>query len=233
MNQAVNQEAPVEATEYVLVIPRTELKAQGIDFSGVQEVDINKFNSMNFGFLPRDLIDDKSDTSIEIGKLLPQVLPYFIIRDAKGRILSYNRKGKEKGLLGKNSIGVGGHIDLTDSLRPEVLDINEPVALSLAHSTDIKEIIQSGLKRELAEEVGLVVLKNIDFDYIIAIDTDKTSNVHIALVATIYVYSFDELTPNPEEFLETKYLTFEELLERSKEVEYEPWSQMLIDHYNK
>lgn len=233
MNQAVNSEVLVEAPEYVLVIPRTELKAQGIDFSGVQEVDINKFNPESFGFLPRDLIDDKSDTSIEIGKLLPQVLPYFIIKDAEGRILSYNRKGKEKGLLGKNSIGVGGHIDLTDSLRPEVLDINEPVALSLAHSTDIKEIIQSGLKRELAEEVGLVVLKDIDFDFIIAIDSDKTSNVHIALVATIRVHSFDELTPNPEEFLEVKHLTFEELVERSKEVKYEPWSQLIIDHYNK
>ena len=218
--------------EFVLVIPRTELEAQGINFSGVQKVDITKFTPENFGFLPRELIDNKSTKSIAIGYLLPQVLPYFIIKDAKGRILSYNRKGKEKGLLGKNSIGVGGHIDLTDSLRPEVLDINEPVALSLAHSTDIKEIIQSGLKRELKEEIGLTLLQDIDFDFTIAINTDPTSNVHIALVATIVVESFDELTPNPDEFLEVKYLTFEELLQRSKEVEYEPWSQLIIDHYN-
>ena len=102
--------------EFVLVIPRTELEAQGIDFSGIQKIDLEKFNPENFGFLPRALIDNKSDTSIEIGKLLPQVLPYFIIKDKDGRVLSYNRQGKEAGLLGKNSIGVGGHIDLTDSL---------------------------------------------------------------------------------------------------------------------
>ena len=50
--------------EFVLVIPRTELEAQGIDFSGIQKIDLEKFNPENFGFLPRALIDNKSDTSI-------------------------------------------------------------------------------------------------------------------------------------------------------------------------
>lgn len=218
--------------EFVLVIPRTELEAQGIDFSGIQKVDVTKFTSENFGFLPRELIDNKSASSIEIGKLLPQVLPYFIIKDVDGRVLSYNRKGKEKGLLGKNSIGVGGHIDLTDSLNPFIVGQYEPEGIDLDQSVDIKQIIQAGLKRELKEEIGLTLLEDIDFDFLIAIDTDPTSNVHIALVATLHVGSFDELTPNPEEFLEVKHLTFEELLKRSKEVEYEPWSQLIIDHYN-
>ena len=228
MTQVTETEV-VAKPEYVLVIPRTELKAQGIDYSGVQKFDINKFTPENFGFLPRDLIDDKSAASIEIGKLLPQVLPYFIIKDEEGRILSYNRKGKEKGLLGKNSIGVGGHIDLIDSVEANQPDYDE---LTIDQAVDIKQIIQAGLKRELREEIGLTLLQDIDFDLIIAIDSDKTSNVHIALVATIDVESFDELTPNPEEFLEVKYLTTEELFERSKTTEYEPWSQLLINYYN-
>lgn len=218
----------VEKPEYVLVIPRSELEAQGVNYTGIQDFDINKVVSCNFGFLPRDLIDNKSNSSIEIGKLLPQVLPYFIIKDADGRILSYNRKGKEKGLFGKNSIGVGGHIDLTDSIYAYQPDYDD---VALDQSVDIKQIIQTGLKRELREEIGLVSLQDIDFDFIIAIDSDKTSNVHIALVATIDVDNFDVLTPNPEEFLEVKYLTSEELIARSKEVEYEPWSQLIIDHY--
>lgn len=221
----------VEKPEYVLVIPRSELEAQGVTYTGIQDFDINKVVSCNFGFLARDLIDNKSNTSIEIGKLLPQVLPYFIIKDADGCILSYNRKGKEKGLLGKNSIGVGGHIDLTDSFNPFIIGHHEPEGIDLDQSVDIKQIIQAGLKRELKEEIGLTLLQDIDFDFIIAIDSDKTSNVHIALVATIDVDNFDELTPNPEEFLEVKYLTSEELIARSKEVEYEPWSQLIIDHY--
>lgn len=216
--------------EFVLVIPRTELEAQGIDFSGIQKIDLEKFNPENFGFLPRALIDNKSDTSIEIGKLLPQVLPYFIIKDKDGRVLSYNRQGKEAGLLGKNSIGVGGHIDLTDSLiQQNEVNILNGWGLYL---TNICAVMFEGLTRELKEEIGLHVCKMPEFDFIIAIDTDKTSNVHVGFVATIHVESFDELTPNPEEFLEVKHLTFEELLERSKEVEYEPWSQLIIDYYN-
>ncbi len=218
--------------EFVLVIPRTELEAQGINFSGIQEVDIDKFKPENFGFLPRELIDNKSTTSIEIGKLLPQVLPYFIIKDKDGRVLSYNRKGKEKGLLGKNSIGVGGHIDMNDAYNPFITGQYEAEGIDLDQSHDIKQVIQAGLKRELKEEIGLTLLQDIDFDFTIAINTDPTSNVHIALVATIVVESFDELTPNPDEFLEVKHLTFEELLKRSKEVEYEPWSQLIIDYYN-
>ena len=217
--------------EYVLVIPRTELEAQGIDFSGIQEFDINKVNPSNFGFLPRALIDDKSATSIEIGKLLPQVLPYFIIKDNQGRILSYNRKGKEEGLLGKNSIGVGGHIDISDSMEPEEGLTGQSVDPSMY--VDIKEVIQIGLKRELAEEIGLVVLKDIDFDFIIATDGDKTSNVHVAFVSTILVDDLSLLKPNPSEFLEVKYLTTDELITHSKEAEYEPWSQLIINHYCK
>lgn len=223
-----NNNTVIDTPEYVLVIPRTELEAQGVTYTGIQDFDINKVEPCNFGFLPRDLIDNKSNTSIEIGKLLPQVLPYFIIKDADGRILSYNRKGKEKGLLGKNSIGVGGHIDLTDSVDVYQPDYDE---VELDRAIDIRQIIQTGLKRELSEEIGLIPLQDIDFDFIIAIDTDKTSSVHIALVATIDIDNFDELTPNPEEFLEVKYLTSEELIARSKEVEYEPWSQLIIDHY--
>ena len=211
------------APEFVLVIPRTELEAQGINFSGVQKVDITKFTPENFGFLPRELIDNKSTKSIAIGYLLPQVLPYFIIKDVDGRVLSYNRKGKEKGLLGKNSIGVGGHIDIMDSMEPEEGMSGQAVDPSMY--TNINDVIQIGLKRELKEEIGLTLLQDIDFDFTIAINTDPTSNVHIALVATIVVESFDELTPNPDEFLEV-------LLQRSKEVEYEPWSQLIIDHYN-
>lgn len=216
--------------EFVLVIPRTELEAQGINFSGIQNVDIDKFTPENFGFLPRALIDNKSATSIAIGKLLPQVLPYFIVKDKDGRVLSYNRQGKEEGLLGKNSIGVGGHIDLADALI-EQNELNLLNGLGL-FKTDITHVIYGGLVRELKEEIGLDIYKLPEFDFIIAIDSDPTSTVHIALVATLHVESFDELTPNPEEFLEVKHLTFEELLQRSKEVEYEPWSQLIIDHYN-
>lgn len=228
MTIAVEQPKP----EYVLVIPRTELEAQGIAFNGVQEFDISKVNPNNFGFLPRHLIDDKSVASIEMGKLLPQVLPYFIIKDEAGRILSYNRKGKEEGLLGKRSIGVGGHIDLSDAFQPEVTDNNEPVAISLDYSDNINEIIQTGLRRELAEEIGLELFDTVDFDFLIAIDTDKTSNVHIALVSTIIVPDLKQLKPNPSEFLEVKHLSSDELFTHSKETEYEPWSQLIIDHYN-
>lgn len=73
----------------------------------------------------RDLVE--KDPSVK------QIIPYIVLVDYDNCIVSYRRKGSENRLLGKNSIGFGGHWKesetfmecLTRELKEEInLDIN-------------------------------------------------------------------------------------------------------------
>lgn len=73
----------------------------------------------------RDLVE--KDPSVK------QIIPYIVLVDYDNRVISYKRKGSEDRLLGKNSIGFGGHWKesetfmecLTRELKEEInLDIN-------------------------------------------------------------------------------------------------------------
>ena len=202
-------------TEYVLAIPRTELTKQNVGTNGIYDFNLNAVQQDLIAFLPRDLVDNKSDTSIEIGKLLPQILGYFQITDSDGRILTYRRKGKEKGLLGKYSIGVGGHVDINDSYN---------VGMNL------RNLVEFGSERELGEEINLT-----EFIFnptkIISTYVDPTSTVHVGLPQEIHIDEKGELEYSDDEFPGVEWYTKEELKELSKTVEFETWSQLLIDSY--
>ena len=66
----------------------------------------------------------------------PQIIPYCFMIDSKGNTLVYERAGTEKRLFGKTSVGWGGHISLYED-----------------SGSNIKELIQSCIYRELKEEL--------------------------------------------------------------------------------
>lgn len=65
-----------------------------------------------------------------------QIIPYVVLRDAQGAVWAYARQGGDGRLLGRHSIGVGGHIEVSDR-RPTLLDTARVCA-----------------RRELAEELA-------------------------------------------------------------------------------
>lgn len=228
----LQQETQVTLPEYVLAIPRSELTKNGWKY-GVHDFDIDKVNHHNYSFLPRDWADDKTpghDEPNELGRIMPQVLPYIIVKNANGDILSYRRKGKEKGLLGRYSIGVGGHVDVTDAMSVYVnweTQLEELVPLY-----DIRQIVQTGLRRELEEEIGFALTQHVNFHTLVSLDSDKTSQVHVAFVGTVEVPEHIVTTCNEHEFFEVEWVSNEELVERIKTMDYEPWSKALINHFN-
>lgn len=242
--------------ELVLVVDRHELTKQGVGTDGIYPFSLNKLSPSTFGYLARGFADNKSPTSIEIGKLLPQILGYFQITDKEGRILTYRRKGKEEGLLGKFSIGVGGHVDLLDGvwLGMSFETVNQSSTATLSHVStlgSIGEVICRGAERELKEEIGIDANlmystlamceePNYDtvFNTILSSFADATSTVHVGLPSQIIVEDISTLKYDESEFNEVQWLTKEELKQLKEKfhaedsgLEFENWSSILIDYF--
>lgn len=219
--------------EHVLAIHREELTKQNVGTDGLYPVDLSTLDATAFAWLPRHIADAKdpatkktSDAAVSLGKHLPQILGYFQITDEEGRILTYYRKGKEKGLTGKRSIGVGGHVDIEDGIR-----YNEPGSAYLLDN--IGQLICRGANRELCEEIGLVVhLEPQRFTQVISTYADPTSAVHVGLAATIEISleGRHNLVLAEDEFLNVEWLTPDELkADQEANDPYETWSKLLIE----
>lgn len=88
-----------------------------------------QIDNMEFSFLPRNTVENNYNYK--------QIIPYALIFNNEGKILSYQRCGSEHRLKGIFSVGLGGHIN----------DIDQAETLS--------NTIENGLLRELNEEIGL------------------------------------------------------------------------------
>lgn len=203
------------STERVLVLPLQELVKQGITPQNIlQPIDLHKLDSQAYGYLPRHVIDNKSTESVLAGSLYPQVLPYNLLVDVNTKsVLVYQRKGKEEGLLGKWSLGVGGHITDEDAIINSI--------------TSLTDIITVGATREFVEETGLMsdILVD-DYTRCILSHRDLTSTVHLGLVSIIEVEDLSELDLAPSEFLNYGWMTLQELKDSNKE--WETWSDIII-----
>lgn len=215
-------------TELVLAVRREVLTEAAVGTSGIYPIDLWEVEQKHYAFLPRSHADDKSENALSLGFLFPQILGYVQVVNLEGHILAYQRKGKEEGLFGKWSIGVGGHIN-QDDLSEVAGDTGESYP-------DLAELVFNGTVRELTEELGIDLgwseFDDIDsvigkFDKIISTLADPTSSVHVGLTARLVV---DQDTPplklEPSEFNNWKWVTEDYLKENV--AEFETWSQMLI-----
>ncbi len=245
--------------ELVLVVDRHELIKQGVGTDGIYPFNLNGIDPKAFGYLARDFADNKSPTSIAIGKLLPQILGYFQITNSEGRILTYRRKGKEKGLLGKLSIGVGGHVDLLDGITLLTTSHYDSGKGISTHTypfplATIGQVIRNGAERELLEEIGLKhYLANpvegtdgkpgymdwgYGYDRILSSFADPTSSVHVGLPREVIVEDISQLKYDETEFNAVEWLTKDELKElkakleaEQSELSFETWSALLVDSF--
>ena len=157
--------------ELVLAVSREALDVGTA--SGIFPIDLNSIDSEAYALLPRHIADNKSDSSVALGKLFPQILGYVQLVNEQGEILSYARKGKEKGLHGLRSIGVGGHVS-HEELVTAIYRSDEPTQLP-----KLTELIQLGLRRELLEEVGIDIGTYMEANQLLVSDSNSTSQVHV------------------------------------------------------
>ena len=203
--------------ELVLAVSREALDV-GTE-SGIFPIDLNSIDSEAYALLPRHIADNKSDSSVALGKLFPQILGYVQLINEQGEVLSYARKGKEKGLHGLRSIGVGGHVS-HEELVTAIYRSDEPTQLP-----KLTELIQLGLRRELIEEVGIDIGTYMEANQLLVSDSNITSQVHVGLPMQLNVKESD-INLDDSEFLDARWISVDEL--KATVDVYEPWSQLII-----
>lgn len=166
---------------------------------------IQKLNKTTFHFEPRNII--------EYDESYKQLIPYILVTNNEGKILSYQRKGTESRLHGLWSVGVGGHIDEEDQA------IN-----------DLKETIIKGTSRELLEELNIKnPFENTGFKCLGIINEEKTKTgrTHLGLVFNCQISENTNLIYEKELHNPT-WLPLEEIQDNTKYIK-ELWSILALE----
>ncbi|MDF1800816.1 MAG: hypothetical protein P1V81_16700 [Planctomycetota bacterium] len=140
---------------------------------------------------------------------LKQVIPYTVVVSGCGEIFLTRRlpKGGEARLVGKLSIGIGGHIN--------------PV--------DHGDIIAEGTARELEEELNLEGQQRLEAVGLINDDSNPVGAVHVGLVQVLFLSS-NAASVREEEVLEGSFKDRRELDRLLREdAPFETWSRMLVE----
>lgn len=205
----------------VLCISRSALTEQGIPANnahGIYHIDMHAISPASYHFINRAVVDDSNEDSVNniVGKHLPQLLAYCIIK-CGNEYLTYSRKiGAEERLHGSLSLGFGGHVDILDVQH----DHQElfPIAT-----------LKDACIRELSEELNFNYNDDlIRFDHAIVDQQDAVGQVHVGLPVFITIGYKEEVKPDPNEIHEPKWQTLEQIKE---ELEfYEGWSKLVIKH---
>lgn len=194
------------AVDVSCVIKPTELASL---ISSLQNEDADLCKLLNAEFKPRSEVED--DPSYV------QLIPYILVTDgthrSNAKILTYKRSKKsgESRLIGKKSVGIGGHINPQDNAGNAYL---------------------SAMRREFEEELGVSVesLKLYDGTtlshiYGVIRDTKTPVNavhvgiVHVVQLAEVPCFEFAECMAEPK---------FELLHQQVARDDYEDWSKLAL-----
>lgn len=202
-----------EIKEPVLCISQEALAEQRIPTTGmgILAFDWNKVDLDHIALLTRNVCDNPKHKSV--GEYFPQIIPYIIVRNQEGKILTYSRgKGTEDRLHAFRSIGFGGHIDFVDVFN---------------HPSKLISAIQVGADREIAEELDADgnITNNIKPDNIIIDYTNGVGKVHVGVLFDI---TLDEVNTDTYEISDAMWLSLDEIKQSSSK--YENWSRLAINY---
>lgn len=190
--------------EKVLVVP-TELVSDLLgknDFVTDKVPDFIKIVNENHLYVDRDYAEYAAEYK--------QIIPYAILKNGDKIFLTQRlKKQTEKRLHGRCSFGLGGHINPAEE--------------------ESDNILLAGMRRELAEEVGLIEVPDCTCVGIINDCSTEVSNYHIGLVYVIP-------TTADVRVLETQKMTghWATAAEISETMELlESWSQITWKNHDK
>jgi predicted NUDIX family phosphoesterase len=169
----------------------------------------------NFYALSTRLIDR---AICETDEATLQLLPYNVLQRENGDIFMYARGkgGAEARLVGNLSIGVGGHVD------------EEPAA-----DESLYDLMQREAKREIKEEVGIVIATTIGFHWLLRDMTNPVGRVHLGLVSLIQVDENQVASQEPGVIESGCWQSLASLKEPETYNRLESWSQALVDEFTK
>ncbi len=141
---------------------------------------------------------------VEKDASLKQIIPYAVVTRGDEVFRFRRHGGGEKRLVGKSSIGVGGHVN------PE----------------DAGDVIHDALRRELNEELFFPADYSTELLGLINDDSTHVGSVHLGVAVRVRVAS-GEVSVRETETMEGAFAPRSELL--SDRGMYETWSAFLLD----
>lgn len=168
-----------------------------------------------------------------------QLIPYVAIRDTNKPDNHYFVYQREKGvgeerLLGKTSIGFGGHVEVSDCFRYKVtignddgtLDESGPT-IAINNGEDLRQVLMNAAQRELDEEVyhniNMEARECGEIKHIIYSLADKVSAVHLGI---IYIVDGRDIVSLEPELKLLGSMTKEEIAQLPNN---EEWTKQLLE----
>lgn len=154
---------------------------------------------------------------LEVNPTFRQLLPYGVLV-YQGKIGVYQRtdRGNESRLHGMHSIGVGGHVDLADT----VFDKNTSIV-------DLHATLEESAMREVMEEFAIThqeIEKTTPVRWYLVSNASPVDSVHVGLPFIIHVNT-DKIKSNEDA---VDFLGFFTLEECASMEPMENWSTMLL-----
>ena len=199
----------MDQEEQVLVVERDVLDRAGM-FQGIT-FDVDSYLRELFArgvprFMPR--------SRAEADPAYKQLIPYVIMTH-EGKYLSYIRgkRAGERRLVGRRSIGIGGHINPDDEMP--LFDV------------DFRDAYVTAVKREVAEEVSVDAKYE---DRIVALLNDDSTEVGKVHLGIVHHWTLDSAKVSKREQMITQmgFLAPAEL--QAVRDSLETWSQLCLDH---
>ncbi len=194
--------------EQVLVVERKVVEEAGI-FNGLA-FDVERYLSRLFvqsvpQFMPRSQAE--KDPSYK------QLIPYVIMAH-NGTYLSYvrGRRAGESRLTGLRSIGIGGHINPGDDEVP-------------LFDTDLREMYNTAVEREVAEEVSV---ETSHTDRVVALLNDESNEVGSVHLGVVHLWNLDapKVSKREQMITQMSFMTIDEL--QKVQDTMETWSQLCL-----
>ena len=194
--------------EQVLVVERKVLEQEGM-FQGLT-FDVERYLRAFFAqgvprFMPR--------SRAEADPAYKQLIPYVIMTHG-GKYLSYvrGRRAGETRLVGRRSIGIGGHINPIDEMP--------------LFDADFRDTYTTAVTREVAEEVSV----ETEFeDHVVALLNDDSTEVGRVHLGIVHHWTLASANVSKKEQMITQ-MTFMSPAELQADRDsLETWSQLCLD----
>lgn len=195
--------------EQVLVVERRVFEDVGL-FQGLA-FDVERYLQRLFvpgvpRFMPR--------SEAEADPAFKQIIPYVIL-GCGGKYLSYvrGRRSGEARLVGRRSIGIGGHINPVDDMP--------------LFSADFRDAYRGAVEREVAEEVTVSVGHDDRVVGLLNDDSTEVGRVHLGMIH-LWVLESDGVRKGEQMITQMAFMSPDEL--QGVRDSLESWSRLCLDH---
>jgi predicted NUDIX family phosphoesterase len=154
-------------------------------------------------------------SALEESPAYRQVIPYVLLA-VRGKIIRYTRTsaGLESRLHGRVSVGIGGHVDLSDLIITD-------------NEIDLSATLLKAAEREVREEIGLVKWLARKWIGLVIDNSSAVGRVHIGVVAIWYLPALPSAAPE-DALADLSLCSLDEVW--GDRMLIEPWSELIVSY---